>query len=68
MHGNNSVDLASQVNHTVEIKGAVSHSKMHNMKEDEKNMAHDTGATKSHPEHGHLSPTEVRSVSESCSQ
>jgi|SRR5579871_3536607 len=68
IHGNNSVDLGDKVNHTVEAKGVVSHAKMHNMKEDEKNMAHDTGAMKNNAEHGHLKVTDVRSVGDSCQQ
>ncbi len=66
IHGNNAVDLASNVNHSVEVKGAVSHAKMHNMKEDEKNMAHDTGVKKNNAEHGHLQVTDIHSVGESC--
>jgi len=46
----------------------VSHEKMHNMKEDSKEMAHDTGATKAHAEHGHLKVTDVHKVSDTCSQ
>ena len=66
IHGNNSVDLASQVNHTVEVKGVVSHEKMHNMKEDAKDMAKDSGVKKNDTEHGHLEVTNVRSVGDSC--
>src|SRR5690348_13195552 len=51
IHGNSAVDLAANVNHSVEVKGAVSNSKMHNMKEDEKNMAHDAGMKKNNAEH-----------------
>jgi len=68
IHENSAVNLASHVNKTVEAKGVVSHEKMHNMKEDAKDMAHDTGATKAHAEHGHLKVTDVRTVSESCQQ
>src|SRR5579864_7126506 len=68
IHGNNAVDLASHVNHTIEVKGAVSNAKMHNLKEDEKNMAHDTGVKKNNAEHGHLKVTDVHMVSESCQQ
>ena len=39
---------------------------MHNMKEDAKDMASDTGATKPKTEHGHLKPTNVKKVSDSC--
>lgn len=66
IHENSSVDLAAHVNQTVEAKGVVSHEKMHNMKEDGKDMAHDTGATKKHAEHGHLKVTDVHKVSDSC--
>lgn len=66
IHGNNAVDLASKVNHTVEVKGVVSHEKMHNMKEDAKDMAKDSGVKKSDTEHGHLEVTHARSVSDSC--
>jgi hypothetical protein len=38
----------------------------HNMKEDTKDMAHDTGATKENTEHGHLKVTHVKHVSDSC--
>ncbi|HEY3973594.1 MAG TPA: hypothetical protein VGM18_11355 [Candidatus Sulfotelmatobacter sp.] len=68
IHGNSSVDLASQVNHTVEVTGAVSHTMAHNMKEDEKDMAHDTGMKKNNAEHGHLKATDVHQVSDSCHQ
>ena len=66
VHANSSVDLASNVNHTVEAKGAVKNSKAHNMKEDSKDMASDAGMKKDHGEHGHLTITDVRSVSDSC--
>jgi hypothetical protein len=66
MHANSSVDLASQVGHTVEVKGAVSNAKMHNLKEDAKDTAKDAGVKKSNNEHGHLEVTDVRSVSASC--
>ena len=66
IHGNNAVDLANKVNHTVEVKGVVSHEKMHNMKEDAKDMAKDSGMKKSNTEHGHLEVTNVHSVSDSC--
>lgn len=65
---NSSTELAKHANQTVEVRGVVSHEKMHNMKEDSKEMAHDTGATKARGEHGHLTVTEVHKVSGSCSQ
>ena len=69
IHDKNSAsDLAAHANQTVEVRGVVSHAKSHNMKEDAKDMAHDTGATKAHAEHGHLTVTEVHKVSGTCSQ
>ena len=66
IHENTGVDLASHVNESVEVKGVVSHQKMHNMKEDSKDMAHDTGATKDNAEHGHLKVTDIHKVSDTC--
>jgi hypothetical protein len=68
VHENNGVDLAKHVNQTVEVKGVVSHAKMHNMKEDEKEMAHDTGAKNNTAEHGHLKVTDVHKVADTCQQ
>ena len=66
IHENNSVDLASHVNQTVRLRGVISNEKAHNMKEDAKDMASDTGATKHKAEHGHLKPTDIKKVSDSC--
>jgi hypothetical protein len=66
IRGNNAVDLASHVGHTIEAKGAVSNGKMHNMKEDAKDAAKDSGMKKNNSEHGHLKVTDVRMVAESC--
>jgi hypothetical protein len=66
IHANSSVDLASHVGHTIEAKGVVSHAKMHDMKEDAKDAAQDSGMKKSNTEHGHLEVTHVRMVGESC--
>jgi hypothetical protein len=60
--------LAEHVGHTVSATGVVSNAKMHNMKEDTKDMAHDSGATKENNEHGHLKVTDVKMVSDSCSK
>jgi len=59
--------LAEHVGHTVTVTGIVSNYKMHNMKEDTKDMAHDTGVKKSNNEHGRLKATDVQMVSSSCS-
>jgi hypothetical protein len=66
IRANNSVDLASHVGHTIEAKGVVSHAKMHNMKEDAKDAAKDTGMKSDNTEHGHLKVTDVRMVGDSC--
>lgn len=58
--------LAEHVGHKVSVTGVVSNAKAHNMKEDTKDMAHDTGITKENKEHGHLKVTDVQMVSDSC--
>lgn len=68
MHSNSAVDLASHVGHEVRVTGAVSNSKMHNLKEDTKDTAADTGVKKNNAEHGHLKPTDVQMVSDSCTK
>ena len=46
--------------------GVVSNATMHNMKEDAKDAAKDSGMKKSDAEHGHMKITDVKMVSESC--
>jgi len=60
--------LADHVGHTVNVTGVVEHNKAHNLKEDAKDVAHDTGMKKDNREHGHLTVTDVQMVSSSCSQ
>jgi hypothetical protein len=62
------VALADHVGHTVSVTGVVSNAKMHNLKEDAKDAAKDTGMKKSNTEHGHMTVTDVQMVSNSCSQ
>jgi hypothetical protein len=62
------VSLAEHVGHTVTATGVVSNATAHNMKEDTKDMAHDTGMKKDNREHGHLKVTDVQMVSDSCKQ
>ena len=59
-------DLASAVGKTVSATGVVKNSSMHNMKEDAKDAAHDSGMKKSNAEHGHMTITDVQMVSNSC--
>lgn len=62
------VQLASHVGHTISATGVVSNATAHNMKEDMKDMAHDSGVKKSNNEHGSMKVTNVEMVSSSCSQ
>ena len=61
-------NLADHVGQTVNVTGVVENSKMHNLKEDTKDAAHDTGMKKDNREHGHLTVTDVQMVNSSCSQ
>jgi hypothetical protein len=58
--------FSKHVGQTVTATGVVSHQKLHNMKEDAKDAAADTGVKKDTPEHGHLKITSIHSVSGSC--
>ena len=60
------VPLAEHVGHTVTATGVVANAKMHNMKEDAKEAAKDSGIKKSDAEHGHMTVTKVKMVSDSC--
>jgi hypothetical protein len=60
------VALAEHVGHTVTATGVVSNATAHNMKEDAKDAAKDSGMKKSDAEHGHMKITDVKMVSESC--
>jgi hypothetical protein len=66
VHSNNAVNLASHVGHTVTLRGAVANVKAHNLKEDAKTAATDTGVKKNDTEHGHLKVTSLKMVIESC--
>ena len=60
------VALADHVGHTVTATGVVTNAKMHNLKEDAKDAAKDSGMKKSDTEHGHMKITDVKMVSDSC--
>jgi hypothetical protein len=60
------VALADHVGHTVSATGVVSNATMHNMKEDTKDMAKDSGMKKDNSEHGHMKITDIKMVSDSC--
>jgi hypothetical protein len=61
-----SLNLGEHVGHTVTISGAVSNPKMHGMKEDAKEEAKEHGMSKNAAEHGHMTVTNLKMVSESC--
>jgi len=61
-----SVSLGEHVGHTVKLTGTVSNASMHGMKEDAKQEAQEHGMAKGETEHGHLTATELKMVSESC--
>ena len=60
------VALGEHVGHTVTATDVVSNAKMHNLKEDAKDAAADTGVKKDTAEHGHLKVTSIHSVGGSC--
>jgi hypothetical protein len=62
-----SVNLGSHLGQKVTITGAVQNSAMHNMKEDAKQKAQEHGMDTSAIEHGHLTVTNLSTVSHSCS-
>jgi hypothetical protein len=67
LHSSDSrVSLPKHVGQTVTATGVVSHQKLHNMKEDAKEAAADTGVKKDNAEHGHLKVTSIHSVGGSC--
>jgi len=61
-----SVDLAPHVGHTVSVTGVVSNAAIHGMKEDAKEEAKEHGVDKNAKEHGHMTVTAVKMVSDSC--
>jgi hypothetical protein len=60
------VTLADHVGHTVSVTGVVSNAAAHNMKEDAKDMAKDSGMKKNDSEHGHMKITDLEMVHDSC--
>ena len=60
------VALAKHVGHTVTVTGVVAHAMAHNMKEDAKETATDADMKKNDSEHGHLTVTRLKMVSDSC--
>jgi len=62
------VKLGGHVAHTVTITGVVANAALHGMKEDAKAEAKEHGADKDSTEHGHMTVTHLKMVSDSCSK
>jgi hypothetical protein len=62
------VALGEHVGHTVRVTGVVSNATMHGAKEDAKSEAKEHGVAENSTEHGHMTVTGLKMVSESCSQ
>lgn len=60
------VALADHVGHTITATGVVSNATLHNLKEDAKSAAKDSGIKKNDSEYGHLKITEVKMVNDTC--
>ena len=61
------VKLAPHVGHTITITGVVSNAALHGAKEDVKDKAKEHGVAKGSTEHGHMTVTNAKMVSDSCS-
>jgi len=61
-----SVKLAPHVGHTMTITGVVSNATLHGVKEDAKSEAKEHGVDKDSTEHGHMTVTNAKMVSDSC--
>jgi len=58
--------MASHVGHTVTVTGVVSNATLHGLKEDAKTEAREHGIDKNSTEHGHMTVTGLKMVSENC--
>ena len=62
------VKLGDHVSHTVTITGVVSNATLHGAKEDVKAETKEHGMDKDSTEHGHMTVTYLKMVSEGCSK
>lgn len=62
------VKLVDHLAHTVTITGVVSNATLHGAKEDAKAEAKEHGMDKASAEHGHMTVTHLKMVSDSCSK
>jgi hypothetical protein len=60
------VKLDEHVGHSVTITGVVSNATIHGAKEDTKSEAKEHGVAENSKEHGHMTVTALKMVSESC--
>ena len=63
-----SLKLGNHVGHSVTITGVVSNATLHGVKEDAKAEAKEHGVDKDSTEHGHMTVTYLKMVSDSCSK
>jgi hypothetical protein len=61
------VKLAPHVGHSITVTGVVSNAAMHGAKEDAKEKTKEHGVAKNSSEHGHMTVTNAKMVSDSCS-
>jgi hypothetical protein len=61
-----SLNLGDHVGHRVTITGVLPNATMHGMKEDAKAEAREHGMDKNSTEHGHMTVTNLKMVSETC--
>jgi hypothetical protein len=62
------VKLGDHVAHTVTITGVVSNATLHGVKEDAKEEAKEHGMDNDSTEHGHMTVTSLKMISDSCSK
>jgi hypothetical protein len=67
-HENNSVDLVSHVKQTVNLRGVVSHEKIHNLRKTPRGRRAIPASPCAKPSTDHLKPTAIEKVSGSCRQ
>ena len=62
------VKLGNHVGHTVRITGVLPNATLHGVKEDAKAEAREHGVDKNSTEHGHMTVTYLKMVSDGCSK
>jgi hypothetical protein len=60
------VKLAPHVGHTITVTGVVANAALHGTKEDVKGEAREHGVDKNSTEHGHMTVTNAKMISDSC--